>query len=334
MRLALGHGPEGLPECKRKTGETIFSAQVIHRRRGRLIFMARYFFYFKTQMDLPRFSQKSWIPALPSRQNEKPAPKGLRLFEARSHRKSAQRFVERKMQPHPNLPKRTRVWWVRGLGLGTLCMAGLLALGAMGCQGSDQPRTYSEVVFHESAPSMGGMAGAIPQPSLTPPLNARPVDIRLTWNAPEEWVKKDSGGAMRVGSWLVPEPSLAHTGEMDPQAVDVSVVQLAGDAGGMQANIMRWMGQVGLISSPQEMEEMIKAAQKFKTKSGQSGIYVDLTSKLSGDITQSKSIFGAIIATGGYTVFIKAMGERGRVVAEIPRIKTFCRSLAIAGPEA
>jgi hypothetical protein len=209
------------------------------------------------------------------------------------------------------------------------------ALGVSGCE-ETRPRTYTEAAFKPlAAPGMaapmGGM-GAMSGAGM-PPMNTSPVDIKVTWTLPESWAVKDSANAMRIGSFAAQDPALANTGEIDPNAVDVSVVQLAGDAGGLEANILRWMGQVGLKATPEEMAEFIKAAEHFKTGSGQEGMYVDLTDKLSGDMTQSKTIFGAVVQTQEYTVFVKAMGEHAKVVAQKPLVIAFCKSLKIAGPK-
>lgn len=213
--------------------------------------------------------------------------------------------------------------------LGLLPIA-VLTLGLLGCE-ETKPRTYSEVAFKPlAAPMMGSaaMSGAG-----MPPMNASPVDIKVTWVLPEGWMVKDSANAMRIGSFAAGDPSLADMGEADPRAVDVSVVQLAGDGGGLKNNILRWMGQIGLKATPEEMDEFVKSAARFKTASGQDGMYVDLTERLSGDMTQSKTIFGAVVQTDEYTVFVKAMGEHARVLAQKPTVMTFCQSLKIAGPK-
>jgi hypothetical protein len=94
------------------------------------------------------------------------------------------------------------------------------------------------------------------------------------------------------------------------------------------------MGQVGLIATPEELKALVASAPKLKVKTGQEGIYVDFTERLSGDMTQSKSIFGAIVMTKDYTVFVKAMGLRERLIRHKAEIETFCESLSIRGPEA
>jgi hypothetical protein len=207
-------------------------------------------------------------------------------------------------------------------------------LGLLGCD-ETKPRIYTEVAFKPlvtpgmSGPMMGGVDGGMGAPGM----NSSPVDIKVTWTLPETWMVKDSANAMRIGSFAAMDANLAHTGEIDPGAVDVSVVQLAGNAGGLAANIHRWNGQIGIKMSAEEMEEFVKAAKHFKTASGQDGMYVDLTDKLSGDMTQSKTIFGAVVQTEEYTVFVKAMGEQSKMAAQKPLVIDFCKSLRISGPK-
>ncbi len=215
-------------------------------------------------------------------------------------------------------------------------LAGLGLALLLGCQDT-QPRVYTEVAFKPLAASMpnGPMSGGMGPMAAggMPAMSAAPVDIKVTWKLPEGWTTKDSANAMRIGSFAATDPDLANSGEIDPNAVDVSVVQLAGDAGGLKANIMRWMGQVGVKMGPEDLEAFIKAAARFKTASGQEGMFVDLTDKLSGDMTQDKTIYGAIVQTKEYTVFVKAMGEMAKVQRQKPIVKAFSQSLRIEGPK-
>ncbi len=233
-----------------------------------------------------------------------------------------------------------------------------IAFGALvfsACQ-DPGPRSYTEIAFKPNpspqpqggAPSAGpmmdpamgeagGTAGAGPMSGPGGPMAggmpgrmmAPATDIKVTWKLPSNWVVKDSANGMRIGSFGIPDSALAYTGELEPEAVDVSVVQLSGQAGGLKPNIMRWMGQIAIKASADELDAFIKAAPHFKTRSGQEGMYIDLTEKLSGDMTQNKSIFAAIVQTADYTVFVKAMGEIKRVIHIKPEVKKFCLSLKI-----
>lgn len=219
---------------------------------------------------------------------------------------------------------------------------GLLSAGIgllAGCD-EDKPRVYTEVAFKPLAAAgpMGGMQMpgdmGMPGGAGMPPMAAPPADVKVTWKLPEGWVPKDSANGMRIGSFAAMDPALANSGEIDPNAVDVSVVSLGGSAGGLEANIRRWMGQVGLKASPEEMAEFVKKAARFKTLTGQEGLFIDLTGMLSGDMTQSKTIYGAIVQTEEYTVFVKAMGDFDRVRKQKPHVAAFAKSLRIEGPKA
>lgn len=203
-----------------------------------------------------------------------------------------------------------------------------------GCEDT-RPRVYTEVAFKPLTASqgMGGPMAGMGNMERPAGLTAAPIDVKVTWTLPEGWVVKDSANAMRIGSFAAMDPALAHTGDIDPNAVDVSVVRLAGDAGGLEANIARWMGQVGIKPTTADMEGLIKAAAHFKAATGQEGMYVDLTEMLSGDMTQNKTIFGAVVQTSEYTVFVKAMGEFARVAKQKDNVKAFCKSLRIEGPK-
>jgi hypothetical protein len=192
----------------------------------------------------------------------------------------------------------------------SLAAALILTASLTGCQRDPEPRRYSEIAFKTKS---GVSQGEAP--------------IHLDWTLPDGWVDQPEGDPLRMAGFWAPDPALAHTGEMDPQAVDVSLVQLAGDAGGLDANVVRWLGQIKVPAS--YAEQAIAAATPITTASGQRGIVVDFTDILSGDMTQSQSIVGAIIQGDGFTVFVKAMGEKDRLLKIKPQLLEFCANLKI-----
>jgi hypothetical protein len=186
------------------------------------------------------------------------------------------------------------------------------ALCFSACTREPEPRRYQEVVPRRE----GGILQAGPQ-------------ANMTWSLPVSWTVQPEGDPMRLTGFWAPDPALAKAGEPDPKAVDVSLVQLAGDAGGLEANVSRWLGQVKIPAS--FADQAIAEAVPVRTATGQQGIVVDFTGLLSGDMTQSQSIIGAILTTGEHTVFVKAMGERERLVKIKPQLLEFCRGLSIGG---
>jgi hypothetical protein len=195
-----------------------------------------------------------------------------------------------------------------------------LSLGVIGlsaCRKPEEPRTYIEI----------DPKSADVRPSAV--MNASPVDLDIQWTKPEHWIQKDSANGMRAATFAIPDSALAHTGEISPDAIDVSVTYFAGDAGGIKPNFTRWLGQVSVTLDSARLEALIQGAETFVTQTGESGLFVDFTELLSGDLTQSKSIFGAIVPGKGYTLFVKGMGIRNQIKGERNSIKEFCRSLKL-----
>src|ERR1043165_1551390 len=75
---------------------------------------------------------------------------------------------------------------------------------------------------------------------------------QLKYKTPDGWTATP-GGQMRVASFAVTK---------DGKKVDVSVIPLAGSAGGEAANVNRWRGQVAL--GPLEGDELKKTAEAVK----------------------------------------------------------------------
>jgi hypothetical protein len=199
------------------------------------------------------------------------------------------------------------------LTLWTFLLGTMVALS--GCRNSKEPRHYLEI----EAKPINKQVSAV--------MNASPVDLDIQWTKPGHWITKDSASGLRAGSFAIQDSSLANTGEISPDAIDVSVSYFAGDAGGIKPNFMRWLGQVSVTLDSARLENLIQSSETFTTQTGEAGIFVDFTELLSGDLTQSKSIFGAIVPGKGYTLFVKGMGIRNEIKNERNSIRDFCRSL-------
>jgi hypothetical protein len=186
----------------------------------------------------------------------------------------------------------------------------LLSAGLVSCKDEPEPRRYREIVARGEGAN----------------LQRGPLSD-ISWKLPEGWTVQPEGDPLRLTGFWAPDPELAQAGKADPDPVDVSIVQLAGSAGGLEANVTRWLGQIGVPAA--QAPTAIAAAESVKTATGQSGVVVDFTNLLSGDLTQSKSIVGAILEVDGTTVFVKAMGQKAKVKRLRPQLVEFCRNLSI-----
>jgi hypothetical protein len=194
---------------------------------------------------------------------------------------------------------------VRALFL-SVCIPALL----VSCKSEPEPRRYREIAARGEGAN----------------LQRGPLSD-ISWKLPDGWTIQPEGDPLRLTGFWAPDPELTKAGKPDPNPVDVSIVQLAGAAGGLQANVVRWLGQIGVPAS--QAPAAIAAAAKVKTATGQGGVVVDFTGMLSGDMTQSKSIVGAILEVDGTTVFVKAMGEKSKVARLRPQLIEFCENLSI-----
>lgn len=192
-----------------------------------------------------------------------------------------------------------------------LLLAGILA----GCVREPEPRHYREVITRGETPTLQGK-----------------THVDMTWTLPASWTVQPEGDPLRLTGFWAPDPARVADGKTDSKPVDVSIVQLAGAAGGLEANVTRWLGQVKI--APSFTRQAIEEATPIRLASGQEGIVVDFTNLLSGDLTQTESIVGAIVTVDETTLFVKAMGGRSRLQRLKPELIAFCQSLSVGSAQA
>lgn len=115
----------------------------------------------------------------------------------------------------------------------------------------------------------------------------------LSWTAPAEWEAK-ALGQMRKGSYTV------------GREADLSITAFPGATGGLEANLNRWRGQVGL--PPASAAEVVSATEQF-VANGLPFIVVDYA----GNGTR---LLGAVVPYGGNSWFFKLMGPDALVAAQ------------------
>ena len=135
----------------------------------------------------------------------------------------------------------------------------------------------------------------------------------LHWHAPASWKEKPAG-SMRLGSYSI----AGKDGE-----ADMSIVMLAGGAGGILPNIERWRGQIGL--EPLGTEKALAAAStKVKTRAGEV-LVVDFTG------AGNKRLLAGILPHGEESWFFKMRGPAPTVGAAKPGFLELLDSLHAAG---
>jgi len=160
----------------------------------------------------------------------------------------------------------------------------------------------------ETPPAAAPIAAPPPALAAETPLPATPTE-ELIWTAPAHWQAQPLS-AMRRASFTIADESGA-TG-------DVSVVMLAGTAGGWLDNVNRWRSQLGLPA--QTSAQLDSTTQLVKTAAGLEFTVVDLA----GD---TDHILGALLSREGASWFFKLRGPTALVAREQPAFLAFLQTV-------
>lgn len=165
--------------------------------------------------------------------------------------------------------------------------------------------------FKAAPPMSGRMA-------MDPALMDSVAATALSWTTPEGW-HEEKGGGMRVATFK------AGAGDL---AVETSVISLAGSAGGMAANVSRWMGQLNLdVPSAVELDKFIERQETVKTTSGLAVKLIDFTQMQTDDQPEVPSMIAAVVEGSGNQVFIKMTGTKKAVQKNFDAFKALIGSL-------
>lgn len=198
-----------------------------------------------------------------------------------------------------------RCAWSGARGRRGILLAGVLALQACGMRDP----VWTEYEENTTGP-------AAPRSQMMPRQQAADRPAALKWTTPTGW-KAQPGSSMRLGSFGIEQHS--RTGLC-------TIVKLGGAAGGVEANVKRWIGQIGLEVPPQEeFAEFMDRQTEFKSEGGLECVLVDLTT-LGTQGPEQASLLGAVFALGDMTVFVKFAGPVALLQEERASFTGLCRS--------
>lgn len=191
----------------------------------------------------------------------------------------------------------------------------------IGCDQKPQERKYVEIVKETPMPNSSAMMGD-PHAGLgldIPMANSSSgVSSDLAWDVPSGW-QEVAGSGMRVASFKRSD---------DPEAIDVSVVSLSGPAGGLEANLTRWAGQIALdLSANDGLSQLINRAEVLKTQDGRELKVFNFTQLQEGQDPSTKSTVAAMVEINGSTIFVKMTGAINEVTDNLETFKTLARSV-------
>lgn len=184
-------------------------------------------------------------------------------------------------------------------------MISILTLFFCGCQPASKENHYTELVSEEAVttpkadaqaadPHAGLDMASMNMPGLEASVSTQSA---YTWVLPDGWVQ-EPGKGFRLASFHL---------SSDAKTIDASLISLAGAAGGLEANLKRWMGQIGLESSDADLTALINSATTIKIKAGEEGKVFDFTT-LPTVKAQDKSMVVVMLALKDATLFVKMTG--------------------------
>lgn len=185
------------------------------------------------------------------------------------------------------------MFFVRSL---TLSAATALLLTASACS---RPRV---AVYDAPKDDAAPHAAA---PEMPPPPASAPAEGALAWKLPAGWSQRDGTG-MRVATLTPP----------GAPGTELSVVRLAGDAGGDLANVNRWRQQLGLPA----LATLDGASESFATPAGRALV-------VEARAADGRALLGAIVAHGDSSWFFKLTGPAAAVDGLKADYRSFIRSL-------
>jgi hypothetical protein len=184
----------------------------------------------------------------------------------------------------------------------------LLIATLAGCS-RDNVKVYRLANDDSSSPSTPPRPTATAAPDQSENSPAQP---QLQWTLPAGWTEA-APAEMSIASFKV-------SGQNGAEA-EVTVVPLPGLAGGDNANVNRWRGQVGLpAATPDEFQKMGEAVQV----GDQPATLYDIAGQGS---SSAKRILGVIQQRNGTTWFFKMVGDAELVEQQKPEFTAFLKSL-------
>lgn len=140
----------------------------------------------------------------------------------------------------------------------------------------------------------------------------------LQWTAPQGWNETKSTG-MRRATFTMDDGGLTGI---------CTIVVLSGMAGGLEANVVRWLGQLGQEPPPDDVfEAFLKRQLRFETVGGFQAVAVDLSELAQPGDEQASSMMGAVIPIGGGMCFVKLTGTVDALKSQKESFLQLCRSL-------
>ena len=187
-----------------------------------------------------------------------------------------------------------------------MLLAALVAAVAA-CAREPRVREYDEVVIRRSPVEAAfDGSGAVRAPGSP-----------LVWQTPPAW-QELPGDGIRLAAFRF---------EQGDRRVETTVVMLGGAAGGVEANVVRWLDQLGLQLTGEELAQFLAGGESVAARGGMPLTVYDFTRLASPD---GDAILAAVGPVLDQTLFVKMTGDRSLVASARADFMSLVASLDVA----
>ncbi len=145
------------------------------------------------------------------------------------------------------------------------------------------------------------------------PAEALGEKLPLVWTTPDGWENAGASG-IRIGTLRV-------------QGVECSIISFPGDVGGDEANLRRWLGQIGRQVTDEQLAELVATRMTLVSEGGFDVRLYDCQPTLAPDAAQN--VLAGIIPVADQTVFVKMSGDAALLAAQKNAFVQLCRSIRL-----
>ncbi len=203
------------------------------------------------------------------------------------------------------------------------------------CESRSARRSYEEIVIpaqdqqwpipegeFSSAidPSAPILLESNPEPISTEQKSQKDFSTKIFWKTPPGWVEH-KGQGLRIASF---------TSEDQELPIECSIISLGGEAGGLKANVIRWINQIQIpVPDDRELDRFLSQQPQIETEGGLKILIVDL-SQLQPEVNETTpSMLAGIMETLEKTFFVKLTGSKKVLRDQKKKFYELCRSLQV-----
>lgn len=181
-------------------------------------------------------------------------------------------------------------------------------------QGDELPPGHPSI---DGQPSAAAPEGAMPagHPPMTGKASAGAASGPLKWQLPKGWTANAGSGMYYA---------IVRTSQ-EENANEIGVLALPGEAGGLQANAVRWAGQLGIQTSEEKIGGFLTKSARFKSIGNLAVTVLDFSSMVQAD--DATSMLVAIAKPADDSYFIKMTGRKSDLLRHKLAFTQFCKTL-------